>query len=343
MPAIASGRILVTGASGYIAAWIIKALLDHGFSVSGTVRSHSKGEQVKGAFRAYGDRVGYVIVEDVSKEGAFDEAVKGADAIVHTASPFNMNTEDPDELIVPAVNGTVGILESAKRFGDAVKRIVLLSSCAAIASPGTEPRVADETCWNDEAIQNVFANGKEALGMDKYRASKTLAERAAWTFFEKHSTEIAWDLVAVNPPIVIGPWLYTAGSPDDLNESLRYYYSIVVKGKMSREVLVNAGTSWVDVRDLGEAHALALLKPAAGGERIIVAMRPFKWQEMVSTAHRLEPSKIPPGNETYNPSTAKHLVHYKVDKERRILGMEFRSLEETSRDILYQFMYNKWL
>ncbi|KAI0674143.1 NAD-P-binding protein [Trametes maxima] len=343
MPAIVFGRILVTGASGYIAAWIINALLNHGFTVIGTVRSRNKGEQVKGAFREYGDRVGYIVIEDVTKEGAFDKAVKCADAIVHTASPFNMNAEDPDELIVPAVNGTVGILESTKRFGDSVKRVVLLSSCAAIAGPGTEPRVVDETCWNDEAVQNVHAKGKKALGMDKYRASKTLAERAAWTFYEKHGAELAWDLIALNPPIVLGPWLYTAGSPDDLNESLRYYYDIVVKGKMSPEVLAKAGTSWVDVRDLAEAHALALLKPAAGGERIIVAMRPFKWQEMVSTAHRLEPRKIPPGDEAYNQSAAIHFVQYVVDKQRRLLGMQFHSLEETSRDMLDQFISNKWL
>ena len=69
MPAIYSGKVLVTGASGYIAVWVLKALLDRGFSVRGTVRSESKREVLKEVFKTYGAKLECVIVEDIAKVG----------------------------------------------------------------------------------------------------------------------------------------------------------------------------------------------------------------------------------------------------------------------------------
>jgi nucleoside-diphosphate-sugar epimerase len=70
MPAIApQSKVLVTGASGYIAAWVVKTLLERGFRVRGTVRSSAKGEYLANLFKAHGDRFEYVIVEDIAKVG----------------------------------------------------------------------------------------------------------------------------------------------------------------------------------------------------------------------------------------------------------------------------------
>lgn len=67
MPAVASGKVLVTGANGYVATWLVKTLLDHGYSVRGTVRSESKAAHLKETFKAYGDKVETAIVDDISK------------------------------------------------------------------------------------------------------------------------------------------------------------------------------------------------------------------------------------------------------------------------------------
>ena len=69
MPAIHAGKVLVTGASGYIAVWVLKALLDRGFPVRGTVRSESKRAVLEEVFRTYGARLECVIVEDIAKVG----------------------------------------------------------------------------------------------------------------------------------------------------------------------------------------------------------------------------------------------------------------------------------
>lgn len=60
-----------------------------------------------------------------SQDGAFDEAVKGVDGVAHTASPFHMNADDPDELFVPAVDGTLGVLKSIKKNNPNVQRVVI--------------------------------------------------------------------------------------------------------------------------------------------------------------------------------------------------------------------------
>lgn len=67
MPAITSGKVLVSGANGYIAVWIVKYLLEQGFSVRGTVRSESKTAHLKELFKSYGDKLELVIVDDITR------------------------------------------------------------------------------------------------------------------------------------------------------------------------------------------------------------------------------------------------------------------------------------
>ncbi|KAI0367230.1 NAD-P-binding protein [Pilatotrama ljubarskyi] len=342
MPAITSGKVLVTGANGYIAVWVVKSLLDQGFSVRGTVRSESKAKHLRETFKSYGDKLEVVIVEDITKDGAFDEAVKGVDAIEHTASPFHFKAIEPDELIVPAVHGTTGILKSAQKFGTSVKRVVITSSCAAVLTPSSEPHVFSEADWNEASIKEVQEKGRDAAGAAKYRASKTLAERAAWEFYEKNKASLSWDLVVLNPPFVFGPVIHEVDAPENLNESAREWYLTVVKSKLDNESLANIGSSYVDVRDLAQAHVLAITKPEAAGERIIVSAGPYKWQDFVSAAHRLD-SRLPAGNTAYDPSKANHLIRYSPDKERRLLGVKFKTLEETTKDTLDDFKARGWL
>ena len=91
-----SAKVLVTGANGYLATWVVKKYLEAGYSVRGTVRSLSKSAFLNDIFGHYGDRFELVVVEDITKDGAFDEAVKGVDAIAHTASPVHFNITKPD-------------------------------------------------------------------------------------------------------------------------------------------------------------------------------------------------------------------------------------------------------
>ena len=120
MPEVpAPAKVLVTGANGYIAVWVVRTLLSHGYTVRGTVRSHSKTTFLKNLFKSEvdGGKLELVVVEDFTKGGAFDEVVKGVDAIEHTASPFHFKADDPNgEITFTAVvflgfgGGGVGLM-----------------------------------------------------------------------------------------------------------------------------------------------------------------------------------------------------------------------------------------
>ncbi|KAG8720487.1 methylglyoxal reductase (NADPH-dependent) gre2 [Ceratobasidium sp. 395] len=225
MPSIkAPATVLVTGASGFIAVWICQTLLDAGYTVRGTVRSTSKGDYLSNLFKLYGDRFQYVIVGDMTEDGAFDEAVQGIDAVVHTAAPCTFEADDPKVLIEPSVKGTVGALKSIERFGHQVRRVIYTSSAATIVDP-TKPSgtVYTDDDWNTYSVNRVEVEGKEA-GNDIYRASKILAEKAAWTECEKQGK---WDLATIHPCITLGPILHEVASPSSLNTSIGFLYKVI--------------------------------------------------------------------------------------------------------------------
>ncbi|KIP03371.1 hypothetical protein PHLGIDRAFT_94911 [Phlebiopsis gigantea 11061_1 CR5-6] len=341
MPAINAGKVLVTGANGYIALWVVRSLLEKGYSVRGTVRSESKIAHLKDTFKSYGAQLEVIVVSDIAKDGAFDDAVKGVDAIAHTASPFHTKATHPDELVVPAVRGTLSILQSALAHGAAVKRVVITSSTAAVVYPTPQPRVFTEADWNDASMRAIETQGAAANPVEMYRASKGFAERAAWKFVEENKGKIAWDLAVLNPPFVYGPVLHEVSDPEQLNTSMVDWYRNLVKGAKTNEELLSIAACWVDVRDVGLAHALALEKPAAGGERIIISSSVYNWQDWVSAAHKFDPS-LPAGNVPYDPATAKYHVRYDNSKSQQILGLNYHTIEECTVDTLEQFKEKGW-
>jgi len=342
MPAVTSGKILVTGANGFVAVWVVHNLLQQGYNVRGTVRSEGKAAHLRKVFASYGDKLELVIVPDITKEGAFDEAVKGVDAIEHTASPYHFKADDPNEMILPALHGTTRVLESAFAHGTSVKRIVVTSSTAAVTIVQDSPRTFTEADWNDPAVEEVREKGRGASQPAKYRASKVLAERAAWEFVEKNKGKIGWDLVVLNPPFVYGPALHEVEAPEALNESMHSWFHSVLKNLHDPKQLGNIGSEWIDVRDLAEAHVLAIKTEEAGGERFIVASGPWKWQDWINAAKKcgVETSA---GDDSYDPANAAHLVRYDTSKASRVLGIKYHTIEQSTRDIIDDFKARGWI
>ncbi|TFY67709.1 hypothetical protein EVJ58_g1460 [Rhodofomes roseus] len=342
MPAVAAGRVLVTGVNGYIGLWVARVLLERGYTVRGTVRSEGKAKHIRQLFKPFGEKFEMVIVPDITKVGAFDEAVKDMDAVEHTASPYHFKAGDPDELIVPALHGTTRVLESILAHGSSVKRVVVTSSVAAVLQVQSTPRVFTEEDWNDASVVEVREKGAGASQAGKYRASKTLAERAAWDFVEKNRGSIGWDLVVLNPPMVFGPAIHEVGAPEALNESMHNWFHSVFRGSQDPKQLGTLGMAWVDVRDLADAHALAIEQEEAGGNRIIIASGPYKWQDWINAARTVDAS-APPGDQSYDPAKAVHMLMFDASKSAKLLGLKYRSIQETTSDIVGDFKARGWL
>jgi len=244
--------VLVTGASGFVAAHVIDQLLNADHSVRATVRSESKKSTVRDMLHTAGtrhmERLSFVLADLLRDEG-WAEACHGCDYVMHVASPMTA-TNDPDAVIKPAVDGVLRVLKAARAAR--VKRVVFTSTCGAVyyGHPlRAEP--FDETSWT-----NV-----EAGGMSLYVKSKALAERAAWDFMAREGGDL--ELTTVNPTGIFGPAL-----GPDYSESLDLIKRLV-DGSMPACPDLWFGV--VDVRDVADLHVRAMTSPAAKSERFIAS------------------------------------------------------------------------
>ncbi|MFX0578085.1 SDR family oxidoreductase [Nocardia nepalensis] len=243
-----SSRVLVTGATGFVAGHVIAELLEHGYAVRGTVRDLGHADR-RAHLVELADRVGgelEFVAADLNDDSGWAAAVSGCAYVMHVASPFPATPpSDERELIDTAVDGTLRVLRAGADAG--VRRVVLTSSIAAVTFGHETDAVRTETDWS--VVERSAA----------YQKSKTLAERAAWDFAAKSSLE----LVVVNPGMVLGPLQSAATSTS--HEPVRRLLARDAPGSP------RVGWAVVDVRDLAVAHRLALEAPDAVGNRYICA------------------------------------------------------------------------
>ncbi|MCA8904114.1 MAG: aldehyde reductase [Hyphomonas sp.] len=327
-------RVLVTGATGFIAGHVIHQLLEAGHDVRGTARSASRGPELDRVLSAYAGKPRHVpIVEaDLNGDKGWAEAVDGVDYVQHVASPFPATIpKDPQELIRPARDGALRVLKAAKAAG--VKRVVMTSSMAAIAYGwgDARPNPLTEAHWsNPDNLRDNTA----------YTRSKTIAERAAWDYVKGEGKGL--ELAVINPSAVLGPVM-----SGDLSGSLEILTQLLT-GKVPASP--NVGFCVVDVRDVADAHLRAMTAPEAAGERFLAAGR-FMWMSEVADVLRASfpayAKKLPKGTlpnwvlkamTLINPPVRQLIPelgrerHVSNEKARRVLGWTPRSEEEAIVD-----------
>jgi dihydroflavonol-4-reductase len=252
-----SETVLVTGGTGYVAGWCITALLQRGYAVRTTVRSLEKEQTVRDAVSTVvdpGDRLSFAVADLTSDDG-WDAAVAGVDYVLHVASPLS----GQDDLVTPARDGALRILRAATKAN--VKRVVMTSAAnAASPSDYREEGITDETLWTDPEDPKLIP----------YRRSKTVAEKAAWTFMDhgKESRNSTTTLTTILPGAVFGPILSTG------NLGSVQIIARMVGGKMPG--VPRIGLEIVDVRDLADIHIRAMTSPEAAGQRFL-ATGEFTW------------------------------------------------------------------
>jgi len=324
-------KVLITGASGYVASHVIRAFASAGYEIIGTVRSASGIPAIQKAHAAYADKLSFAVIPDLIVEGAFDEAVKGVDGIIHTASPFILNPKDNEkELLQPAIQGTVRALEAAHKAG--VKRVVITSSFAAILdlAQGYRPGYTyTEADWNPVTYAEAAASDSGAF---TYSASKKLAEKAAWDWVAEHKSSV--ELVTLTPPWVFGPGINEPKSLSHLNESTEAIHKLLD----AAAVPPTDFAGFVDVRDLALGHLRAFETPDAAGQRFLIGSH-FDYQTAVDGLHARFPQlkdRVPVGT----PGAGATEAVYKVDgsKTERVLGIKYTPLATTIGDTVEQLL-----
>ncbi len=147
-------RVLVTGATGFIAQHCVIQLLEAGYDVRGSARTDRRDELVAELSPHLSDsaRRGLdafdLVTADLTSDDGWRGAVEGCRFVLHVASPLPRGAvRDENELIVPARDGALRVLRAANDAG--VERVVLTSSLSAIVYGNDRSRVFTESDWSN--------------------------------------------------------------------------------------------------------------------------------------------------------------------------------------------------
>ncbi|GKZ98994.1 hypothetical protein AnigIFM60653_000339 [Aspergillus niger] len=332
---------LVTGGTGFIALHVIKLLLEQGHKVHTTVRSLRNPTKCKPILDLQFRYPGQISLfeADLTKDGSFLQAMEGCDFVYHIASPFLVPSQIKDGLrdcVKPALRGTRNVLESVNQC-QAVQRVILTSSVAAMYGDCIEILSV-----NKGTLMESLWNETSSVTNNPYHYSKVIAEREAWKI---HATQDRWDLVVLNPGLVLGPSM----TPESVSGSL-FMIENMLRGN-NRMGVPELYYPVVDVRDVAEAHVRAGNMPNANGRYIIAGSgETFSLLElanMVRSVHQ-DPRVLPNRN---LPRVIVYLagpfvgvsrgwisrnlgVRFSVDNGRSVreLGMEYRPVEGAIKD-----------
>ena len=246
---VSQGKVLVTGASGYVALHCILELLNNGFEVRGSLRDLNRVDEVR---KSLGPTLNYNNLEfcklNLLNDEGWDDAASDCDYLFHIASPcFVEEPTNENELIIPAVEGTLRALNAAHK--SKVKKVVLTSSMGAIAY-GHNKSYCNTNDWTDTS-KDVGA----------YIKSKTIAEKAAWDFVDNQTDE-SFSMTTIHPGMVFGPLL--SNDIEGISASL---ITKMITGKFP--ALPDIYFTVVDVRDVAKLHVQSLTNHHSDNKRII--------------------------------------------------------------------------
>ena len=244
--------VLITGGSGFVALHCIQQLLNKGYKVRTTLRSLKKKQEVSDALTEGGitsfENLDF-FETDLTNDTNWDGAANGCEYVLHIASPIYLKVpKDENEMIRPAVDGTIRVLKAARNAG--VKRVVMTSNFGAVGYSHTDTtKIITEESWTNP-------NEK---GLSAYNKSKVLAEKAAWDFIENEGGNL--ELSVINPVGIFGP---------SFGKNLSSGFGLlkkIVDGSM--KAIPNMTISIVDVRDLADLHIRAMTNEGANGQRFL--------------------------------------------------------------------------
>lgn len=331
---------LVTGGSGFVAAQVVRRLLEDKQNVHTTVRSltnYSKCRYLLDMQKKYPGQL-ELFEADLLVAGSFDAAMKGCTIVHHVASPFLLPEKIKDgqsQLVTPALEGTRNVLNSVNKT-ESVTRVVMTSTIGAIFGD-----YIDVYEMKDRILSENYFNTTSSVTNNPYHYSKVIAEKEAWKISK---AQTRWSLVCINPGMVLGP--SSAGSSDSgslflLDEMLKGYFFYGMP---------DLSLATVDVREVAQAHLAAAEKVEASGRYILcdvemasfvdisIALRNFHNRPYLLPRHQIPNWVVRVLGPLFGLSQSymrAHLgVRFKSDNHRSVqeLGITYRPLEETLRD-----------
>jgi len=231
----AGGRVLVTGATGFVGSALVRAFLAAGYPVRALVRVASPRGNLAGLDIE-------TFEGDICDPTSVAHAMVGVRYVAHAAADYRLWARDPDAIMRTNVEGTRTVMRAALRAG--VERIVYTSSVATLA-PRVDGRAADES----SPLAEIAAVGA-------YKRSKVAAERVVESMIARD----ALPAVIVHPSTPIGP---RDSRPTPTGR-------VIVAAACGRiPAFVDTGLNLVHVADVAAGHLAALARGKVGGHYIL--------------------------------------------------------------------------
>jgi farnesol dehydrogenase len=238
-------NVLVTGATGFVGKQLALRLAVSGHTVHALYRSEAKIEGLKHPnIKPFKGALGDL--------ASIDNAMKGCDQVYHLAAFAAVWTRNAEEIYEQNVQGTVNILESARKLG--VKRVVYTSTAGVFGPSGENPNTEDSPLAETHFIH--------------YDRSKVQAEQKV-----KAYAKDGMDVVIVHPTRVYGPG--KLGDSNGVTRMIRDY----LNGNW--HIIPGNGKSvgnYVFIDDVVDGHILAMEK-GRKGERYLLGGSDLSFNE----------------------------------------------------------------
>ena len=261
-------RALVTAGTGFLAHHLIQQLLEKNWEVTATYRGNDSSPKLawlkhqaqtssKGSLR--------LIQRELTNVEVLIDAFEGHAIIFHTAAAVQLGASDVfSEMIDPALEMTRAVFQASVQTAS-VRKLIFTSSDSAVVENPPLDRVLTESDWNETSTPTH----------NPYKYMKTVTERELWKLYdawlesekENSTRECALDVIAINPGLIIGPFLNAAthGQLSSLDVICK-----LMRGDMKHGVpnLVFPST---DVNDVVQTHLAAAENSQASGRYLVVS------------------------------------------------------------------------
>jgi nucleoside-diphosphate-sugar epimerase len=330
--------VLVTGATGFIGFRTLVETVKAGYRARAAVRNQGGVEKIKAAksIQPYLDQVEFVLVPDIIKFGAYDEAVAGVDYIIHLASPTTNLPEAPTEetydavLIQPALQGTMNMLRAAKAHSPSLKRMVITASIVSIIE-WPEMYMHTGTVFNEKS-RTKFVSGPYGNSFAAYGASKVAALNATEEWVETEKPH--FDINHIAPSFTIGV--------EELATTRMASIAGTNNAAIGHLIGKNGGptpSTGVSVFDIAKMHVLAL-SPRVPGNQLFIGVSEnsnLQWEDSFEIVKKHFPEAVPSVFPLTGSNPTNKLI-FDNSYTKKTLGIEFISYEEQVKSIAAQYI-----
>ncbi|KAK1621687.1 NAD dependent epimerase/dehydratase [Colletotrichum phormii] len=331
--------LLITGVTGHVGFAVLTHALRAGHTVRCAVRSEAKAAFIRSrpqirALNLPRARLNFTIVPDITTDGAYDDAIRGVSAVVHVASPLATADSVPRDLhqeyfIQPAVRGTLGMLEAAKRAGT-VRRVVITSSVVALTSvdhlEGRERKEpvqpTERTGFKPEPYESEFA---------AYAASKVAALKGAEAWIAREQPR--FEVVHLHPSFVIG----RNDIATTASEAMKGTNAVILATLRGKKMGCSYPGATVHVDDVARAHVQALLPSVPGNKSYILSTK-SRWNDAKLIAKRSFPEAVERKLIVSSGSVGTVNIDFDASASEKVFGFQLQGFEEQVRSVVGHFV-----